>query len=214
MRALLLTLALLNLLFLGWATWIDPPVAGSAHASGLPKLEVLASVAATAPKPPGPDIAQRCAALGPLPDEAAASALQVALAAYQLNGSLRHTVAEELEGYGVTIDELGNEVVRRRALQRLERAGVHGAEIIAATGQVSVGLFADQPAAERRIAAVKAAGYKGTSRPRMRLATHHFLDVQLPVDMPLPGVDSLTAGVPLPEAPQWGACPAPKAAGG
>jgi hypothetical protein len=77
-----------------------------------------------------------------------------------------------------------------------------------------VGLFADQAAADRRIAAVKAAGYKAISQPRTRLATRHFLDVQLPVDMPLPAVDSLTAGVPLPEAPQWGACPAPKAAGG
>jgi hypothetical protein len=214
MRALLLTLALLNLLFLGWATWIDAPVSGGAMASALPRIEVLASVAAAPPAPAVVKGALRCAALGPLPDEAAANAVQVSLVAHRLDGTLRHTVDEELEGYGVLIDQLDNEVARRRALQRLERAGVHGAEIIAGTGQVSVGLFADQAAADRRIAAVKAVGYKAISQPRTRLATRHFLDVQLPVDMPLPAVDSLTAGVPLPEAPQWGACPAPRAAGG
>jgi len=175
---------------------------------------VLAAGAPAASNPPVPERAQRCAALGPLPDEAAATAMQVALTAHHLDGSLRHAVAEELEGYWVHIDDLGNEVARRRALQRLEKAGVRGAEIIMETGQVSVGLFADQPAADRRIAAVKAAGYKATSQPRMRLATRHFLDVLLPLDMPLPAVDSLTAGVPLAEAPQWGACPPSQAAGG
>jgi hypothetical protein len=208
MRALLLTLALLNLLFLGWATLIDVPVAGGSSASALPRLEVLSAGAPATPQAPAPDGAQRCAAFGPLPDEAAASAVQAALAARRLNGTLRHVVAEELEGYQVTIGELGNEVARRRALQRLEKAGVHGAEVIAGTGQVSAGLFADQAAADRRIAAVKAAGYKASSQPSRRLATHHFLDVQLPLDMPLPAVDALTAGVSLPEPAQWGACPA------
>jgi len=213
MRALLLTLALLNLLFLGWATWIDAPVAGGSSTSALPRLEVLKAGAPSSPSAPVVEGAQRCAAIGPLPDEAAASTVQVALSARHLNGTLRHVVADELEGYQVTIDELGNEVARRRALQRLEKAGVHGAEIIAETGQVSAGLFADQVAADRRIAAVKAAGYKASSQPRRRLATHHFLDVMLPLDMPLPAVDALTAGVSLPEPPQWGSCPAATATG-
>jgi hypothetical protein len=208
MRAILLTLALLNLLFLAWATWIDTPLAGSAPARGLPALNVLAARSAPPPKAAVAAPELRCATLGPMPDVASATSVQAALAARQLGVSGRQSVGEELEGYWVRVEHLADEAARKRATQRLERAGVRGVVPLSDPGQLSAGLFADQAAADKRAALVRTAGYQPVVEPRNRAVTQFWIDVQVPLDLPLPAVDALTESLLLPMPPSWGNCPA------
>jgi hypothetical protein len=208
MRAILLTLVLLNLLFLAWATWIDAPVAGAPAAASLPALTVLAASPAKVPRPATAPPTLRCASLGPLPDAAAATAVQAALTAQQLTGLGRQGVGEELEGYWVRVERLGDEAARKRAIGRLERAGVHGVVPLSDPGQLSAGVFAEQAAADKRAALVRSAGFKPVVEPRNRAVTQFWIDVQLPVDMPLPAIEALTATLTPPVAPAWADCPA------
>jgi hypothetical protein len=207
MRALLLTLGLLNLLFLAWATWIDAPIAGGAASGGLPPLTVLSAKPALPVPPTAAAPAMRCASLGPFADAAAATAVQTALGTRQLQGNGRQGVGNELEGYWVRIESLPDLVARARAVGRLERAGVHGVLPLSDPEQLSAGVFADQAAADKRAALVRSAGYKAVVEPRNRAVTQFWIDVQLPLDMPLPAVDALTAALKLAAPPSWGGCP-------
>lgn len=225
MRALLLALALFNLLFFGWSHWIDKPSAGRSGATGVSALQLApepvampsAAVSPAAPPaltgaaaaaPAATSAAVRCATLGPIADRAAASAVITALQARNLSPRLREAKAEAADGYWVYIDNLRDAVERTRALKRLARAGVNDAAALASSGQVSVGLFSEKTGADMRAAAVRSAGLEPVIEARTRQVNEYWFDVSLADDIPLPAVSALIAGLDIPTEPAWRACPA------
>ena len=231
MRAFLLSLLLANALFLAWATWIDTPTPAPTMAgASLPELQVLpvpaaqpegvqaagaspshaapAAAAAIADTPPASAAAvtTRCSSFGPLADAEASRGVQVALVARKLTGRERTVVGEELEGYWVHIDHLGEESARLRVIHKLQVAGIHGAVALADTGQVSVGLFSEQEPAAARAAAVGKVGFKAEVGPRNHAVTRYWLDVEAPAGVPLPSVDALMGAASDGAAPSWQPC--------
>jgi hypothetical protein len=222
MRALLYALLLSNVLFFTWAHWIDAPRPG-AHRS-IPLLAAAAANTAaaggaasatssggTAGAAAGTGAASasgaRCASLGPLAAAVDATALRVALQARNLQARERQATALQTEGYWVYIDKLNDAQSRARALQRLGSAGLRDAAALADSGQVSVGLFNEQAGADKRAAAVRAAGFEPVIEPRSHSVEQFWLDVNLPADVPLPAVAALVTGLNLGSTPQWGTCP-------
>ena len=197
MRALLYTLILVNLLFFAWSRWLDAPRPGP-HRSA--PLETLAIVA------PNDTVTMRCTSLGPL---AAADALvlKTALQERHLLARERQVSSQEIEGYWVYIDKLADATTRAKALARLNRFGVRDAAALAETGQVSVGLFSEKAGADKRAAAVRAAGFEPVIEVRRHSVDQYWLDVDLASDIPLPAVAALIAGLRINSTPQWGACP-------
>ena len=222
MRTLLYGLILVNVLFFGWAHWVDTPLPGAHQptplpAAGPPSASSGAAAGAAAGAAvqaaagtgagTGATAASHCAALGPLTAAADSAALKTALQARDMRATERQVSAQVTEGYWVYIDKLTDVAARTRALQRLGRAGVHDAAAIADSGQVSVGLFSEQAGADKRAAAVRAAGFEPVIEARTRNAQQYWLDVNLPGDVPLPAVTALVAGLSISSTPQWGACP-------
>jgi len=201
MRALLYALLLANVLFFSWARWVDAPRAGAHRAAPLAPLAMAAAAPAAA------SAALRCAALGPLAAAAEATALKVALQARDVQARGRQASIEQTDGFWVYIDKLADAAARTRALQRLNRAGVRDAAALADSGQVSVGLFSEQAGADKRAAAVRAAGFEPVIEARRHAVDQYWLDVNLPGDVPLPAVAALVTGLNISSTPQWGACP-------
>ncbi len=220
MRALILTLALANLLFFGWSYWIDKPVAGRAALTVAAPLQLAPALPAAAAAPaatlsststPGAGSAStmaRCSSLGPLSDPAAAAVVSTALRARNFSPRERLVQADVADGYWVYVDNLRDPDVRARALKRLARAGVRDAAALASSGQVSVGLFSEQTGANLRAAAVRAAGLEPVIEARSHPVKEYWFDVALASDVPPPAVTALVQGLNLPVPPAWGACPA------
>jgi len=203
MRALLYALLLANVLFFSWAHWVDAPRAGAHRAAPLAPLVVAAATGTAAPA----NSAARCASLGPLAAAAEATALRVALQARDVQARERQASTQQADGFWVYIDKLPDAAARTRALQRLSHAGVRDAAALADSGQVSVGLFSEQTGADKRAAAVRAAGFEPIIEARRHAVDQYWLDVNLPGDVPLPAVAALIAGLNISSTPQWGACP-------
>ncbi len=210
MRALILTLAFANLLFFGWARWIDQPLTGRPAAAGVAALQLVP--AGAAPVAVAARGALRCASLGPLADGETAVAVGTALRSRGLEPRERVSPGEAPDGYWVYIDNLRDADARSGALKRLAKAGVRDAAVLANSGQVSVGLFSGQQGAELRAAAVRSAGLEPVIKARLRPVDEHWFDVELAGDMPLPAVSALMAGLAADPSPSWGSCPASAAA--
>ena len=229
MRALLYALLLGNVLFFTWGHWIDAPRPGAHRSTPLLAAAALntaaagsatgtasgtssggsagASLGAAAGTGAASASGARCASLGPLAAAVDATALRVALQARNLQARERQATAVQTEGYWVYIDRLNDAQSRARALQRLSSAGLRDAAALADSGQVSVGLFNEQAGADKRAAAVRAAGFEPVIEPRSHSVEQFWLDVNLPADVPLPAVAALTTGLNLGNTPQWGSCP-------
>ena len=206
MRALLLGLAFANLVFFGWARWIDQPPVGVPAPSGVAALQLTPSTAR--PVEASAHSALRCASLGPLIDGETAVAVGTALRARGLEPRERLNTGEAPDGYWVYIDKLGDADARARAMKRLARAGIRDAAVMASSGQISVGLFSGEEGANLRAAAVRSAGLEPIVKSRLRPVDEHWFDVELAGDMPLPVVVALMAGLKADPLPAWGSCPA------
>ncbi len=218
MRALILTLALANLLFFGWSYWIDTPITGRVARASAPALRLAAAApAAAAAVSVGSDAAaaaatvsatMRCSSLGPIDDPAAAAVVSTALRARNFTPRERAVRNDVTDGYWVYVDNLRDAAVRARALRRLARAGVRDAAALAGSGQLSVGLFSEPSGANLRAAAVRAAGLEPVIEARSHPVTEYWFDLDLASDMPLPAVTALVAGLNLNATPAWGVCQA------
>jgi hypothetical protein len=206
MRALVLSLVMLNVLFFGWAHWIDRPAAVAAPSASVAALRLapplsrseLAKAKAVA----------RCASFGPLTSREALAAVGTALRARSFSPRERSVRVEAPDGYWVYIDNLNDPQARARAMKRLARAGVRDAAALATNGQVSVGLFSEQSGAELRATAVRAAGLEPIIKARIQLVDEYWYDVDSTSDVPLPAVGALMAGINVDTMPAWSACPA------
>lgn len=230
MRALLLSLALANLLFFGWAYWVDKPAAGRGPIAGVVALRLAATPGAsstaagpaaagaaatdapgTAGAAPAANTA-RCSSLGPLADDVIASVVGTALRARNYTPRQRTVQSEVTDGYWVYIDNLRDANTREQALKRLSRAGVRDAAALANSGQVSVGLFSAQAGANLRAAAVRTAGLEPVIEARTHQAKEIWFDIDVGNGVPPPAVNTLVQGLNLATPPTWVVCPAGAAA--
>jgi hypothetical protein len=203
MRVMFLLLVLANLMFFGWANWIDRPVARSRTSPAVPALQLAPRAAAMAPAS-----ANRCRSVGPYADEAAAVAAAAALAQRALAAHPRRVESVVPDGYWVYI-AAADQAQQRRVLRQLARAGVRDAAVItdeAAGGRVSAGIFSEQKGAEERAAAVRRAGFEPVLEERHKPGSAWWLDVTLTARDAEPRSDDAALGAGA-AALQWMDCP-------
>jgi hypothetical protein len=215
MRVMFLLLLLANLMFFGWANWVDRPAPHARATSPVPALQ-LAAHSGTAADASGVGVGvggaaaarPACRSLGPFAEEAAASAAGSVLAGRGFKPSARRVDGSVTDGYWVYIaapDAAG----QRRVLRQLARAGVRDAAIVgeeANGGRVSAGVFSEQKGAEERAAAVRSAGLEPVLEERHRNTSAWWLDVPLAAGAAEPRADDAALGA-AGAALQWSDCP-------
>jgi hypothetical protein len=204
-RVAVYALLLVNLLYFGWAEWIDvpaPPAASSIAAlprlklvSDLPpaKRPALASkISLQAPRP-------QCVSVGPFDDAAVAARAATVLRAKSFVPQQRAAEAPAIRRFWVYLDGFTSDAAEMRVLHKLERAGIDDAEAMPADAggrKISLGLFSDRDHAGRRSRAVQAMGLKPAMAERMLPGTVYWLDLTLPEGsaVPLKDVSDLQGG--------------------
>lgn len=188
MRPAVLALLLVNLLYAGWAAWIDvPPPAEQSSIAGLPSLTMAkdlppAQRAALASKTALPTPAQQCVSVGPFDDPAIAAKAATVLQAKSFAPQQRAAEAPAVRRFWVYLDGFRSDVTEMRVLHRLEGAGIDDAEAMPADAgglKVSLGLFTDRGRATSRLKAVQAMGFHPLMTERMLPGTVYWLDLTL-----------------------------------
>ena len=198
MRALVITLLLLNVAFFGWAKWIDVPVAPVIHSSVDPKLPTLvllpasgaaaglsgseASAGSGANPAVAGTAAARCRTLGPYMDAEIAKAAAEALQTRGLLAHQRKAKTITADGYWVYLSGVGSPAEQRRTLVRLKSHGIQDVALFADPDQsqrISVGVFSDQSRAVRRADQVKKLGFNPVVDLHQRVRDTLWLDVEL-----------------------------------
>jgi hypothetical protein len=210
-RPIFFALLLANLLYMGWAEWIDVPAPLPPSATaGLPRLTLVKELppekrAALASKPvetPRP----QCVSVGPFDDPAIAAQAAALLRAKSFAPQQRAAESPALRRFWVYLEGFATDASVTRALHRLERAGIDDAEAMPPeTGprRISLGLFTRRDRAERRAKAVTAMGFRPAMTERMLPGTVYWLDLTLPsgsAPVPLKDVSDLEpngAGSPI-----------------
>lgn len=204
-RVTVLALLLANLLYMGWAEWIDvpeppapSPTAGLRHltlVSELPadKRAALARKMSLEAAPP------QCVSVGPFDDPAIAGQAAALLRAKSFAPQQRVAESPDVRRFWVYLEGFASDAAVTRALHKLERGGVDDAEAMPpATGRrISLGLFNDRDHADRRAKMVRTMGFKPAITERMLPGTVYWLDLTLPngsAPVPLKDVSGLEPG--------------------
>jgi hypothetical protein len=187
MRVTFLVLVLANLLFFGWANWVDRPVARVRTAAPVPALQLAP---ASAGRADAAAAAPLCRSLGPYADETAAAAAATVLGRRGIVARARHVETAVVDGYWVYIVAAGPGR-QQQVMQQLARAGVRDAAVVAgeAGGLVSAGIFTEQQGAEARAAAVRSAGLEPVLEARQKTTSAWWLDLTLADADAAPRVD-------------------------
>lgn len=205
MRVAVYALILANLLYFGWAEWIDVPAPPAPNPiAGLPKLKLVKDLppdkrAAMESKMALETPPAQCVSLGPFDDPAVAAQAVTVLKAKSLAPQQRTAVAPAIRRFWVYLDGFKTDAGEMRVLHKLERAGIDDAEAMPADAggrKVSLGLFSDRDHAGRRAKVVQAMGFKPAMTERMLPGTVYWLDVTLPSGsaVPLNDVSGLEPG--------------------
>ena len=206
-----LLLLLANLMFFGWANWVDRPAPRSRAASPVPALQLAtgSDAAAGGGAVSGAAAARpACRSLGPFAEEAGARAAGSVLAGRGFKPSARRVDGSVADGYWVYI-AAADAAGQRRVLRQLARAGVRDAAIVGEEtngGRVSAGVFSEQQGAEERAAAVRGAGLEPVLEERHRSTSAWWLDVPLAAGAAEPRADDAGLGA-AGAALQWSDCP-------
>lgn len=205
-RAAVYALVLINLLYFGWAEWIDvPPPPATSSIAGLPRLTLAsdpppAKRAASGSKMALQTPPQQCVSVGPFNDPAVATQALEVLKAKSFAPQQRAVEVPAVRRFWVYLDAFRSDASEMRVLHRLEHAGIDDAEAMPpAVGgrRVSLGLFTDRDRAGRRMKTVQGMGFKPVMAERMLPGTVYWLDFTLPnsaTAVPLKDVSSLEAG--------------------
>jgi hypothetical protein len=215
-RNVFLALIVVNLVFFGWANWVDAPAKTPTVAdrdAGIPQLQLVSnSIPGPTPSPTSasavaaavaaamaasaPDTATRCRSLGPFEDVNAANTAADRMRSHGLSPRDRSAESSNPNVYWVYIGELTADM-QRRAIQTLNAAGIHDAAPMTQPEQsdrLSVGVFADQSRAVRRAEQVRTLGFKPTLGMRQRTMTAHWLDFDVKTADPDPSPAELLGG--------------------
>jgi len=206
-RATVLALLLANLLYMGWAEWIDvPPPPPQSSIAGLPRLTLVndlppAKRAALPSKMALETPAPQCVSVGPFDDPAVAAKAVAILRAKSFAPQQRTAESPAIRRFWVYLDAFRSDATEMRVLHRLESAGIDDAEAMpadaAAGRRVSLGLFTDRDRAASRVRAVRNMGFKPVLTERMLPGTVYWLDLTLPsgsAPVPLKDVSALEPG--------------------
>lgn len=206
MRVIFYGLLLVNLLYLGWAEWIDVPAPPPpSPIAGLPRLTLVSDLppakrAALASKMSLQTPPSQCVSVGPFDDPAVAAKAIEVLKAKSFAPQQRAAEAPAIRRFWVYLDGFKTDAAEMRVLHRLERAGIDDAEAMPADAggrRVSLGLFLDRDRADVRAKAVRAIGFKPAMMERMLPGTVYWLDLTLPggsAAVPLKDVSDLEPG--------------------
>ncbi|HEX8755619.1 MAG TPA: hypothetical protein VF745_04735 [Steroidobacteraceae bacterium] len=186
MRVLFFALLLANLLYMGWAEWIDVPAPPPASSiAGLPRLTLvkelpadkraaLAKKMALAAAPP------QCVSVGPFDDAAVAGQAAALLKTKSFAPQQRAAESPAIRRFWVYLDGFAGDAAVTRVLHKLERAGIDDAEAMppeAGGRRISLGLFTDHDRADRRAKLVRTMGLKPAITERMLPGTVYWLDL-------------------------------------
>lgn len=206
MRVVFYALLLTNLLYLGWAEWIDVPAPPPPNPiAGLPRLTLVSDLppakrAALASKMSLKTPPSQCVSVGPFEDPAIAAKAVAVLKAKSFAPQQRAAESPAIRRFWVYLDGFTSDAAEMRVLHRLERAGIDDAEAMpAAAGgrRVSLGLFFEPDRAQSRAKAVRRMGFKPAITERMLPGTVYWLDLTLPsgsAPVPLKDVSDLEPG--------------------
>jgi hypothetical protein len=207
-RTVVLLLVVANLVFFGWAHWIDVPaqakgVTSAPPASSAPQATKVAAAGAT-----------RCKSLGPFTMSDAASRAAAALLAKGIASQTRQAMRTVPDGFLVYVAGFANTAEEQKALQRMGRAGLNDAIGVTEPGQdprIIVGVMPSEDQADERVALVQKSGFKAQVEPRQRQENDSWVDAKLGTQVPLPGVNDLVATPDPANPPGWGECVTPAA---
>lgn len=225
MRVAVYVLVLANVLFFGWAHWIDvPPPPPPSSIAGLPKLTLVSELPpdkrvalAAAQKLALEKAAQVCVSVGPFDDPAVADQAAALLKAKNFDPRQRAAEDPAVRRFWVYLQGFSSDASELRVLHRLERAGIDDAEAMPADAggrKVSLGLFTDKVRAARRARTVRILGFNPAMSERLLPGTVYWLDLTLAnstVAVPLKEVSDLQpkgSSSPISLQP----CPPPSAA--
>ena len=188
-RVIFFALLLVNLLYMGWAEWIDVP--GPAPASSiasLPRLtlanELPPDKRATLGKKMALETAPpQCVSVGPFDDSAIAGKAAALLRTKSFAPQQRVAESPSIRRFWVYLDGFASDAAVTKALHKLERGGIDDAEAMPPqTGglRISLGLYVDRNLADRRAKLVRTMGFKPATTERMLPGTVYWLDLTLP----------------------------------
>jgi hypothetical protein len=187
-RVIASALLLANLLYMGWAQWIDVPAPPpQSSIAGLPRLTLISDLppakrAALASKTSLETPVQQCVSVGPFDDPAVAAKAATVLQAKSFASKQRTAQSPAVRRFWVYLDGFRSDATEMRVLHRLERAGIDDAEAMPADAgglKVSLGLFTDHDRAVSRAKVVHAMGFKPVMTERMLPGTVYWLDLTL-----------------------------------
>ncbi len=205
-RALIVVLSVLNLgVALWWLGRGEPPTPQAAEAdTGVATLELLPPGPATADAsqgvpspaaaamtpvtpPPGAGIAAEpasghCLSLGPFVDRTRAEAAAARLAGAVTRPRLREVAAAPPADYRVWIAPAASHQDAQATAKRIVEAGFGDYYVISqgeGANAVALGQYRSREGAERRVAALKAAGFPATLMPGAEGAASWWIDVAL-----------------------------------
>jgi hypothetical protein len=198
-----------NLLFMGWAVWIDSPQPNTQDAlSRLPRLQLVTDAPAPFTKPDSgaaqkmvyrePVPALSCLSVGPFNDMTIAARTARMLLDQGFKPQQRAEEGEILDGYWVYVGGMQGDAEVADVAQRLEANGFTDAHVMKESPQgrrISVGLFTEHAGAERRAKAVQHLGLQPEITERKFPGTVYWVDVSLPPGMhELPTQDLVADG--------------------
>jgi hypothetical protein len=190
-----------NLVFFGWAHWVDVPAQAKTPSST--PVAVVASA----------NSAMRCKSLGPFLTADAATHASAALLAKGIATQTRQASRMVPDGFLVYVGGFANSAEEQKALQRLGRAGINDAIGVTEPGQeprIIVGVVPTEEQASERVELVQKSGFKAVSEARQRQESDSWVDAKLGPQVPLPTVADLMPG-PDAGTAAWGECVAPAA---
>ncbi|MBO9718303.1 MAG: SPOR domain-containing protein [Pseudoxanthomonas sp.] len=169
-RALIVVLAALNLGVAAW--WLlqpspsPPPPSvsdrGGADLELLPMPAGAAAAAEPAVAPPGVATVDTCLRLGPFADRDAANVAQAGLGALLQDAVLHEEKTGEASGYRVLLPPAVDRAQAQAAAARIAAAGFDDFFVLnqgADTNAIALGAYRNRDTAERRAAALRAAGF-------------------------------------------------------
>lgn len=205
MRAVFFALLLINLLYMGWAHWIDvPPPPAPSSIAGLPHLtlarELTPDQRAALAKKVALETAPQCVSVGPFDDPAAAAKAAALLKAKSFSPQQRAAEFPAVLRFWVYLDGFASDAAVTSALHKLERRGIDDAEAMppeAGGRRISLGLYTERNRADSRAKLVRTMGFEPKLMERMLPGTVYWLDVALPngsAPVPLKDVSDLQPG--------------------
>jgi hypothetical protein len=193
MRAFALLLAVVNILYFGWAAWIDAPLpmTGGQVVEDVPGLMLARERAAPIGGKTAQTVAQSerpkessaagpsCTSVGPFQDLASAAQAAAALKGAGFDSEQRLEQGEMWVGYWLSLQGLGTREEADRALARLKEQGISDAYIIPGSDPpnvVSLGVFKDHERAQRRLSEIQKLGLPAQLSDRKRAGSVYWLD--------------------------------------